>query len=254
MLIQVMIVTVAVILVSSSLFALINQSSERQKERRLRREAVNMIGAIRNQLEDPLLCYRFLRNRQISLAPGGVTTVDMGAGFGSNLAPLGPGWEMPTGIKIREIRVRTMTGPLSQVRMDRPGPPGPTFTKYGIRVYIVPEGLQWNIGDKPGTTDPVFPEYAIDLHANTFNDQIFTCHGPMSTAAVCEAVGGAFDPEEPNPSMYCNPDRRCFPSRMGIVDSPSSCTPPYNNVEWIGVINGGNKYLCSWCNNELNDP
>ena len=89
---------------------------------------------------------------------------------------------------------------------------------------------------------------------------IQSCYGYNSPASICAASGGTYqykdDPTDPFHELKCKPWKKCFQSPDGLVENPSQCPAPYNQVgadglplftDQVGVVGGASKFLCNWC-------
>ncbi len=260
-------VLVAVALVAlalSAMYSVVNNAQRSQTERLRRELFLKLIATVRTNLEDPLVCRTILGGiavpsvtAPLSMDPSSTTLgyadISIPVAFGSP-APITAGWKSATSpqVTLSKVRIRRLGNAIQQVQLDKAVPPYSTFP---VRIYLIPTGMALNFNDLSASSTPVFPEYSIDLRANvTLADmKVKTCFGKDSVAAACEAVGGAFDPDDPNPDTRCNPDKRCFQSQLGTVTSPALCPAPFALPLWIGALGGNNIYLCSWCNNGVND-
>lgn len=263
-----------------SAYAIISEAQDSERRRSLRAEYVGLVGSVRAQVLNPLICTQLLRGQRVSRVrassghnptaqslPRGLTDISIPINFAGKTEPLRAGWQTTAiggekfPISMKYVRLATLEDRLPRrIRFDVPG--GVLHDKYLVRLYLVPNELHVNfrplqiINYQGSGVDRDNSHHYIDLYVKTREgqDEILYCHGTQSDAELCEAAGGAYyaEPTE-DPNYRCHPDTRCWASSSGLSTTPTGCQINYrfSTIEWVGVIEGTNRYLCSWCNRNL---
>ena len=248
-----MVVAAIFVVAIGALSSQLTSAMDRQATRILYNEYVEFVSSVRTQLEDPVHCANMLGGQSITAAitnqPLGLEIAEIRAPFGSrNQNRIRAGWESrPGGIVVESIRVRAPN--FTRIRsVQFADAASNRFDAYAGEVIILPRVPSINV------ISAHRGYLRIPLVFLLQGNVIRGCHGPVSIAAQCMAIGGAFDwrptapPGHSYPQHRCHPDLRCYSGSSGLVTSPSSCQSPYRAAE-VGLFpDGSRRYLCQWCN------
>lgn len=251
-------------LVFMSLKDLLNASLKSQASRRQHTHWRMFVDVLRTQLEDPLYCTAALQNQEISLGKNQKSSISIKMNYANKIGPIGPNFiDHTQQIKVKDVQLEILSSSRSRyVRLASPGAElnsvWPAQIVFTSAATSPPENL-----DKP--------EYKIQLFVTLKqsgspiggNAQIVNCYGPKSYAAICEALGGAFDAsaeakikDVQGEALRCHPYRNCFYRNTGVVNNPEACDLPSGpgspySAKQISELSKQGLYLCGWCNSNI---
>ncbi|MCB0377397.1 MAG: hypothetical protein KDD33_02805 [Bdellovibrionales bacterium] len=271
--------------VIATVFGYLANSSKRSASNSQRKEYELMVASLREKLEDPEICTSLFKGVPVPLIADQEADVTINTTYGEDKSsstpkPIQSGWEsMNKSIQLERVYLRNTSGWVETwtgENFKTVQPTGPNLppdlvvagkpvllNTHMFRVYLQPKNFYINLSDYDPTSgvNPVEPERILPmlnpnlqilLYANvnttTATPTIATCYGANTVAATCESYGGFYDVWETDPARKCKPDRLCFNDEQGMVKNSNLCKPPYNFVQQLGVFNGQNNYICSWCN------
>lgn len=104
--------------------------------------------------------------------------------------------------------------------------------------------VRLKVGDNMGFNyESLNIKIPLYLNVDPDNNEIYSCYTMNSQAYACEAMGGAWNPEEDNVDKMCNPDHTCrtyIVDKCPRVNQPSDECPVYAKKILIGELNPRN--------------
>lgn len=238
-LITAMAVTVLVSLLVGGLVVLLSQSLRNQTSRREAVEFNLLLRTIKAQLANPQICSNtILADQSIKSKEQDITLKNFKIG---DNGPFNINEIVYNNFKLKKVQLITPSAAQVYsytIQIDKSEPPRRTYEGYLLLTVETPSGKI--ISNTPAMR-AVFEQ--LPLYYNLASGKIQSCYGPQSVAHYCEQLGGAWNEEEPDPFLRCNPNIKCFTKNLL---EPDSCKKPYTSTQ-IGFASSP-IYLCQWCN------
>lgn len=260
--IMVLIVATVAAVSALALMTLISSSEKYNVTRRKEEDLMEIISSFRMRMNDSVDCSLMLAGTPPSLAnsytaPGAETNLFIYSSFGADTnSVLQAGTTFKNGLSLKKITIQSTGLVASDKRFAYSSTPvapnaAAATTKYSAVIRFYTDSIPWK-------ADLAEKKINIFIKVRNSTGKIWECHGYDSPAESCEVVtGGTYNPKMPVSleGYRCNPDKNCFATRIGSPDGlyPTAVCPnppgyTLYKAQYLGNMNGQNKYICNWCN------
>ncbi len=264
--VMVLIVATVTAVSALALMTLISSSEKYNANRRKEEELMEIVTSLRMRMNDSVDCSRMLAGATpngyappaVAPAPPVQSNLSIYTNFGADaFSVLQAGTTFRSGLRLSRVTLETF-GPAinNDKRFAYSATPvapntAAATTKYSAVIRFHTDSIPWK-------ADLEEKKIKLFIKVRNSTQRIWECHGYDSPAESCEVVTtGTYNPNMPTglAAYRCNPDRNCFTTRVGSPDGlypTANCpNPPGYNLykpQYLGNMNGQNKYVCNWCN------